>query len=106
MPAIKPENLAYLVYRYKGQILVKKGYKSSVFYSANNVSHYHTGIPDEFMKVNSKGKILVKNEEDIPKAIKMLQEYYANKLTEVGHNSVMATNNTLDVINQSDYVIK
>ena len=104
---INDKNLCYLVYRYKGQIKVKKGYDGRrVFYPASNVSVYQTGIPEEYMKVSSKGKVLVKDENDIPKAIQILKDHYSKKLDDVEHANGAAFSNTVSVINQEGWVIE
>ena len=90
----------YLVYRYKDTIKVRKGKPSHVFYykDEKNTWHYQTGIPYKSMVVTSKGKVLVYDENDIPKAIEMLKEYYRNKLSEIKERNITSIANTYKVI--------
>lgn len=90
----------YLVYRYKDTIKVRKGKPSHVFYYKDdkNTWHYQTGIPDKPMVVTSKGRVLVYDENDIPKAIEMLKEYYRNKLQETKERNITSIANTYKVI--------
>ena len=70
--------MAWLVYYYRGEIKVKHGTVGLNFYPDNSYS-WQTGIPTEYMKINRAGKILVENEDDLPKAKEMLKTYYLNK---------------------------
>lgn len=90
----------YLVYRYKDTIKVRKGKPAHVFYykDEKNTWHYQTGIPDIPMIVTSKGRVLCYDENDIPKAIEMLKEYYRNKLLEIKKRSITSMANTYSVI--------
>ena len=83
----------YLVYYEKGEIKVRKGwaekgeieiyntYKRN-FYPADKDT-WLTTCPIAYMEMNSKGRVLVKNEEDIPKAKQMIYEYYISKIKEI-----------------------
>ena len=95
--------MAYLVYRYRRDILVKKGRLTTVFQPEKGP--WHTGIPDTFMKVNSKGKILCRTEEEIPVAVDLLREYYKNKLETVQHQNDVSMNNIEAFINSSGYTL-
>ena len=95
--------IGYLVYQYKGQIKVKKGRVGWNFYPVNeNPSHYMTGIPTRYNVVTSKGKILVRNENDIPEAVTKLQEYYAKRRDEIERKGYTANKNIVSIINQKE----
>jgi hypothetical protein len=95
--------MAFLVYRYRTEILVKEGYAGGVFRPKTGGYPWHTGIPREYMKVNSKGKILCKTKEQIPIAVEMLREHYRKKIESVKHTSNVTVMNIIDCTNSEDY---
>lgn len=91
----------YLVYCHKGEIRVQEGYLGSnhSFVLANE-DRWLTTAPYEYMKVTQKGRVLVKNKEDIPKAKQMIREYYAGKVDEVKDRAITALINIKRIVEE------
>lgn len=98
----------YLIYYFRGEIKVKEGYVNTpndipypetVFYPKNE-NTWQTGIPSCCGVVSSKGKIVVKHKEDIPKAIQMVQEHYIAKIEETRNKGITALMNIQKMIEQ------
>lgn len=98
----------YLIYYFRGEIKVKEGYVNTlndipypetVFYPKNE-NTWQTGIPSCCGVVSSKGKIVVRNKEDIPKAVRMVQEHYIAKIDETQNKAITALTNIQKMIDQ------
>lgn len=99
--------IAYLIYQFRGQIKVKEGRVGWNFYPTGSIpSHYMTGVPRRYDVVTSKGKILVRNKEDIPEAIAKLQAYYAKRREDIECRGYQANKNVVSIINQKEYAIE
>ena len=98
--------VAWLVYYYKGEIKVKKGNVriGHTFYPVEE-NIWHCGIPDKYMEVSSKGKVLVRQKEDIPKAIQMIFEHYLKKIDQVSMATIRAVENIKKMIEETDMII-
>lgn len=98
--------VAWLVYYYKGEIKVKKGNVriGHTFYPVGE-NIWHCGIPDKYMEVSSKGKVLVRHEEDIPIAKRMIYEHYLGKIDEVKTITVRALSNIKKMIEGEDMIV-
>ena len=98
----------YLVYRYKGEIRVRHGIKGGglghVFYPDNHPS-WMTNIPEEYMKVTSAGRVLVKHEDDILEAVEMLREHYRKKVENVQHTSSTTMKNIMECVEGRGYTV-
>lgn len=82
----------WLVYYHKGEIKVKKGYLGRCFYPEDQ-NTWMTTCPREYMKVTSKGRVLVRNEEDIPKAKEMIRQYYVGKISDIENIAIAQLTN-------------
>lgn len=89
---------AYLVYRYRGEIRVKRGKAGRVFYPDNNPYTWNTNCPHEFMKVTSYGRILARTEKEVPLAIDILRNYYEDKYDETLHIAETSIRNACECI--------
>ena len=97
----------YLIYRYKGEIRVKKGIKGRyVFYPDNQPYSWMTNCPERFGEVTSAGRILVKHENDILEGVEMLREHYRKKIENVQHTSSTTIKNIIECTESTGYVIK
>lgn len=98
--------VAWLVYYYKGEIKVKKGYVriGHTFYPIGE-NYWQCGIPERYMEVSSKGKVLVRHKEDIPIAKQMIYEHYLGKIDEVSTVTVRALNNIKKMIEGENMII-
>lgn len=102
----KKGNPVFLIYYYKGEIKVKEGYVETLYdlpyavrkFYPKDENKWHTGVPYGFGFVNSKGKILVKHKEDIPKAKQMIREHYTAKIDEVKDRAVASLMNIQNMI--------
>lgn len=92
----------YLVYCYKGKIRVQEGYcgRDNCFVLVNE-DRWLTTAPKEYMKVSEKGRVLVRNKEDIPIAKQMIREYYAGKVDEVKDRAIMALTNIKKIVEET-----
>lgn len=109
--------MAYLIYRHRQNILIKEGRlrpsdttchpkeEYNGIFIGQGTHNYHVQVPDEFMKVSRKGKILCQTKEEIPIAVEMLKEHYRNKIESVKQTSEAAIKNITDIINSTDYTI-
>lgn len=91
----------YLVYYHKGEIRVQEGYtgRNHSFVLVHE-DRWLTTAPKEYMKVSEKGRVLVKNKEDIPIAKQMIREYYANKVDEVKDRAITALTNIKKIVEE------
>ena len=97
----------YLIYRYKGEIRVKKGIKGRyVFYPDSNPYTWMTSCPQEFMYINSCGRVLVRYKSNIRKGVDKVRDYYAEKLNDPDHMSPTTLKYITECINSDGYVMK
>lgn len=91
--------IGWLVYYYRGEIKVRKGNVrlGHTFYP-EDTDTWQCGIPERSMEVTSKGKVLVWNEEDIPKAKQMIFDHYLNKVDQVQGIAMSQLNNIRKMI--------
>ena len=82
----------YLLYYYRGNIKVKHGKWSGVFFP-DNENACLTKVPQRFNVVSSRGKIIVRDAEDIPKAKEMLYQHYLNKIDDINHKATTSLTN-------------
>jgi len=95
---------AYLIYRYKGEIRVKKGRAGRVFYPDYNPHIWNTNCPTEFNKVTSAGRILVRTEDEIPEAVEMLRNHYRSKVNSVQHTVDVSIKNIMNCIEKNECI--
>lgn len=83
--------VSWLVYYYRGEIKVSRGYvaNNGTFTLADRNS-WQTQVPASYMKVSSAGKVLVRNEEDIPRAKMMIYEHYLGKIKDIEEKALSA----------------
>lgn len=95
--------VGWLVYYFKGEIKVKKGNVrlGHTFYPEGE-RIWHCGIPSKPMVCTSKGKVLVWNEEDIPKAKEMIYQHYLKKVDEVKDIAVSALDNIRKMVEKEN----
>ena len=93
----------YLVYYHKGEIRVQEGYLGSNHsFVLVDEDRWLTTAPYEYMKITQKGRVLVKNKEDIPKAKQMIREYYAGKVQDVRDKAITALNNIKNIMERNE----
>lgn len=74
--------VSYLVYAWRGEIRVKAGRRipgDKTFHPIEGAA-WHTHVPVEELTLR-RGRVWVTNKEDIPCAVKMIQEYYRERIT-------------------------
>lgn len=95
----------YLVYRYKGEIRVRHGIKGRYVFYPDNHPSWMTNIPEEYMKVTSAGRVLVKHENDVLEAVEMLREHYRKKVENVQHTSSTTMKNIMECVEGRGYTV-
>ena len=91
-------HIAWLVYAYKGKIKVQRGYTHYGAFILEKENRWLSKTPIDYMKISSRGKVLVNCEEDIPKAIEMVKQYHIDKINEIENKAVTSLTNIQKMI--------
>ena len=93
----------WLVYYHKGEIKVRKGYLGvkNNFYPVDSDT-WMTTCPREYMKVTTKGRVLVREEKDIPQAKEMIKQYFIGKISEIENIAVSQLTNIQKMLKEDD----
>ena len=84
---------AWLVYFYRGEIKVRHGNTDGLNFYPLDSRTWLTKCPIRTMEVSSRGKVLVWNKADIPRAKEMVYQHYLNKTDEVKDKALVALGN-------------
>ena len=91
-------HISWLVYAYKGEIKVQRGYNKYGTFILEKQNRWLSKTPIGYMKISSRGKVLVDCEEDIPKAVEMVKQYHIDKINEIENKAVTSLTNIQKMI--------
>ena len=91
-------NKSYLIYCYRGEIKVQRGYDQYGTFVLDNQNRWMSKTPYAHNIVSSYGKIIVDNEENIPQAAEKIKQHYIDKINDIEHKAVASLNNIQKMI--------
>ena len=83
----------WLVYYYKGEIKVRHGKTDFKNFYPDDSRTWLTKCPIGNMQISSRGKVLVMDENDIPRAKEMVYQHYLKKIDAVKDKALAALGN-------------
>ena len=92
----------YLVYYHRGEIKVKHGLYNRVFFPDNEYA-WHSKVPHQFNVVSSRGKIIVRNAEDVPRAKEAVYQHYLNKIDDINNKAIASLSNIAKMIEGGEH---